>query len=729
MRSTYALTLSLLLAASATVFAQDPPSLPAPTDPVAIGRSEFSGKWYGTIDFGGRVTSIDGDEARAQRYRDLRSGLYANNAVVGRRTQEWSLEAQAWNIGYRDQRYQLDFDRTGRLRGSFLYDQIPLWISADTRTLYTETQPGVFRLEDSMQQSIQAGQTTLHNYTDQAVRFDLKTMRRIGQADLIFNATPNTTIAVDVKNTNRNGAIPYGATFGFSNAVELPMPVDMRTTDLRTSLEWSNDKGLANIGWDGSSFDNTIEQVVWDNPLRYGPDAIGAPSQGRMASWPDNTLTYVHGTGAINTPLNGRLTGYVAFGQGRNNQDLLPHTINTAFSPPPVLSRTTAEAESQMTIAQFTAAMRPAAGFYLNARYRYADVDMQTPVFTRPGGTVAYDTSLSSPAESSEYHSVKRSTLDIEGAFDVAPFTSVKAAYSRQGSDYTHRIFESTDEDVFKLSVDTTGHQRFMLRAQYENRQRTGSGFDPEVLAEVGELSTMRHYDIADRDRRRFTFIGTASLTSMLEVNASAGIGRDRYSASQHGLLTFDSDQYAVGASLVPDDRYNFTASYGWENYTSQQRSRTANDAVQQADPTRDWTTDYTGKVNYFEAAFDINALERTTIRISGDWNRSNDTYLYGLVTGSPLAVPEQLPPVKNELLRTEIDLSYELAKNLRFGVAYWFDDYNVEDFALGPETISGIAFPPVQEGAAPTTNALLLGYQYRPYTAHVGFVRLTYGW
>ena len=44
-------------------------------------------------------------------------------------------------------------------------------------------------------------------------------------------------------------------------------------------------------------------------------------------------------------------------------------------------------------------------------------------------------------------------------------------------------------------------------------------------------------------------------------------------------------------------------------------------------------------------------------MRIAADWNRSNDTYLYGLVTGSPLAVPEQLPPVKNELFRAEIDL------------------------------------------------------------------------
>jgi MtrB/PioB family decaheme-associated outer membrane protein len=729
MRNTYALTFALLLAAAPGAFAQDPPSLPALTDPVAIGRSEFSGKWYGTVDFGGRVTSIDGDEARAQRYRDLRSGIYASNAIAGRRTEDWMFEAQAWNIGYRDQRYQLDIDRVGRLSASFLYDQIPLWISADTKTLYVETQPGVFRLEDSMQQAIQAGQATLHAYTDQAVRFDLKTMRRIGQADMVFNATPNTNIVVQVKNTNRDGHIPFGATFGFSNAVEIPMPVSHRTTDLKTSLEYSNSKGMVRLGWDGSTFDNSIDSVVWDNPLRFGPDISGAPSQGRHTSWADNTLTYVHGTGAVNFPLNGRLTGYAAFGQGRNSTDLLPHTINTAFAPPPPLARTSAEAESQMSIANFTLAMRPTPGFFLNARYRYSDVDVQTPVFDRSKGSVSYDSSLQASNSPSEYHSVKRSSLDVEGAVSVAPYTSLKAGYSRLGSDYTHRIWETTNEDVFKVSVDSTGNQRFMLRAQYENRQRKGEGFEADALAEVGELATMRHFDIADRDRTRFTFIGTAGVTSSIEVNASAGVGRDEYTESQHGLLAFDSNQYSIGANIAPDDRFNLSASYGWEDYSSQQRSRTANDAVQQADPRRDWTTDYTGKVDYFEAGFDINAIERTMIRITGDWNRSNDTYLYGLVTGSPLAVPEQLPPVKNELLRAEIDLTYELSSNLRLGVAYWFDDYKVEDFALGESTISGIAFPPVQEGAAPTTNALLLGYQYRPYTAHVGWVRLTYAW
>ena len=112
-------------------------------------------------------------------------------------------------------------------------------------------------------------------------------------------------------------------------------------------------QGLARFGWDGSTFENSIDSVVWDNPLRFGPDVVGGPSQGRHTSWPNNTLTYLHGTGAVNIPLNGRLTAYAAFGQGRNSTDLLPHTINTAFAPPPPLARTSAEAESQMSVAQF----------------------------------------------------------------------------------------------------------------------------------------------------------------------------------------------------------------------------------------------------------------------------------------------------------------------------------------------------------------------------------------
>ena len=56
-------------------------------------------------------------------------------------------------------------------------------------------------------------------------------------------------------------------------------------------------------------------------------------------------------------------------------------------------------------------------------------------------------------------------------------------------------------------------------------------------------------------------------------------------------------------------------------------------------------------------------------------------------------------------------------------------DDSYVSDFTLSPDVVSGVAQPAVEEGQTGTVNALLLNYFYRPFTAHTGWVRLTYGW
>jgi MtrB/PioB family decaheme-associated outer membrane protein len=720
----------LVLAFAAAASAQDPPTRSQPVDPVAIGQSGFTGRAYGTVDFGGRFRSVTGDEARYQRYRDLTPGPTASNAIYGRRTEDWTFEARAWNIGYRDQKYTVDYNRVGRLSASFLWDQIPLFISRDTRTLYSETSAGTFRIDDPIQQAIQAASNTLRDFEDQATQFDLRTLRKVSQFDLVFLANRETSLNVKVRSADRDGQIPFGGTFGFNNAVELPVPIETRTTDVQSTLEWSHAKGLLRVGWDGSTFDNSVQTVVWDNPLRYGPDISGTPSQGRQALWPNNSLYYVHGTGAYSLPGRGRVTGYVAFGQGRSNEDLLPFTINTALAPV-TLSRTTAEAETQNTVAQATLSMRPVPRFSLSAKYRFSDIDVQTPVFRRDTGSVAYDSTRSATATPSEYHSVRRNSVDVDGAFEVLPFTSLKVGYSLLGSDYTHRIFESTDENVFRVSLDTTGNQYVTVRGLYEDRSRDGDGFNPDALAEVGELATLRHFDVADRDRRRFTLIASVTPGGMFGVNVSAGVGRDEYPNSPNGLRNYDSNQYSVGFDVAPDDdRQSISGAYGWERFNSLQVSRAANNADEQANPLRDWSADYDGDVNYVDLTYTNRFIERTAIRVTLDWTRSKDTYLYGLAPGSPLAVPEQLPPVKNELVRGEVDVAYELTRHIRVGAGYWYDDYYVEDFALGPDTLSGIALPPPNptNPLAPT-NALLLGYQYRPYTAHTGFVRLTYVW
>ena len=63
--------------------------------------------------------------------------------------------------------------------------------------------------------------------------------------------------------------------------------------------------------------------------------------------------------------------------------------------------------------------------------------------------------------------------------------------------------------------------------------------------------------------------------------------------------------------------------------------------------------------------------------------------------------------------------MRYHLTQHLAVGGAYWFDQYRVNDFALGPATLNSLAQP----------SFLMLGYVFRPYTANTVMGRLTYLW
>src|SRR4051812_6690490 len=102
--------------------ASQPAAAPAAEEPT---RSLFDQTWR-QVQIGGRFTSVDGDQARFQRYQDLRDGLlltdfrYANADAAG----NWLYRLTADNVGYRDQRFSGVYQRTGRLVISGLWDEI-----------------------------------------------------------------------------------------------------------------------------------------------------------------------------------------------------------------------------------------------------------------------------------------------------------------------------------------------------------------------------------------------------------------------------------------------------------------------------------------------------------------------------------------------------------------------------------------------------------------------------
>ena len=82
------------------------------------------------------ATSIDGDPARFQRYQDVRDGVMFTDARYASESPEgdWRFRAAADNVGYRDQRYFADYERTGRFKVVGPWDEIPQFYSVDTAT-------------------------------------------------------------------------------------------------------------------------------------------------------------------------------------------------------------------------------------------------------------------------------------------------------------------------------------------------------------------------------------------------------------------------------------------------------------------------------------------------------------------------------------------------------------------------------------------------------------------
>lgn len=703
MRTTFIILTTLLVTSAAPALGQQPTRPARPS---------------GTLDLGLRVTDISGDEARFQRFRDLGDGALLDRFRFGREGDGWLLQLSADHAGRFDQRYTAEFNHNGRMKIAFQWDQVPLFISRDTRTLFSTEAPGVLRIADSIQQGIQSGQLGLADVVSQAQRFDTKSRRDVARLNIVFSPTRDVDVKLALTNTLREGTMPLGTLFSTSNAVELMAPIDTRTTDLASGVEWTGRQGSLRVGYTGSWFDTRVSTLVWDNPLAL-TDSATTPSQGRYALAPDSTLHAVTTAGALKLPAHSRVTGSVSVGAWRQNDALLPFTINTAIAPIP-LDRSTADAKARTLAMNYTVTSRPRPYVWLNARFRYYDFDNRTPEF-HVLQYVRHDQSLGvRPREGTEALSYTRHNFDVDTSLTPLPFSAIRVGYGRDWTDRTHRIFERTTEDTVRASLDSTKPGWLTARAIVERSRRTGAGFDEEALTVVGEQPAMRHFDIADRDRNRVTGLVQITPTSVIGLSASAAVGHDDYRNSGFGLRDNKSRMYSMTFDVTPGEAIAAGLSYAVERYTALQNSRNAAPGAQFVDPTRDWATDSADKVHTVTTNFDLPRLpRRSELHLAYDVTRSRATYVYRLPIGSTLAAGEQLPPVLNELQTGTADFRIAMTDRLAIGFTYWYERYDVEDFQLGPARVDPLNQP----------GSLLLGYVYRPYTANSGWVRLIVTW
>ena len=429
-------------------------------------------------------------------------------------------------------------------------------------------------------------------------------------------------------------------------------------------------------------------------PALYSPGE--GTSQGRMDLWPDTSMNMVSGTATYKLPARTRAYANLGFSALSNNDPLLPHTINTAIPVIP-LPRANADVSATVTSALVGYGGRPADKVWFNLRYKLYDWDNDTPhVDTAHGSTtfpveeyVRFDQVVEEfiAGAGAEPFSYRRQYFDSDVSYSLLPFTALRVGFSRETDRRTFREFERTAENTVRVALDTTGWNYLQLRAQYHYAKRTGSGFDEEVFdAEQEGFAEPRQFDISDRNRNRFTLLATGTPSDKFSVNAQVGLFRDERPDSPFGLINSDGTFYSLGLDVTPVQKVAMGVTWGWDGYSSFQRSRTANPGPQETDPRRDWTTDVDDHANSVYAYVDLlQVLAKTDIRYAFDWMDGLNDTTYGLrpdqtiFTTVPLI---QLPNTSHTITRSMLDVMYRVSRRFGAGGSWYYEGYDVSDWA-----------------------------------------------
>ena len=705
----------------APVAAQTPPApqTPAPQAPVADSSRSLFEVEPNQFLIGGRVTTVDGDPARFQRYQDYRDGLLFSGGRYLREDPKFTFNAMADNLGYRDQRYAAAYNRTGKFTVSGMWDQIPQFYSVDTKTAYTSGGDGTLVLDDATQQRIQSGDPAkLNLYVPIAPQFDLKETRDIGRFD--FRATPTTMVDVFANFTTQRhkGELPWGASFGFNNDVEVALPYDSRANDLMIGTEWTNTTNLLRVAYSGSWFDNLDDPLIWDSPLRL-TDAVDNPGRGRMALWPSNSAQTVSFTGYTKMAHRTQLTGFLSYGVWSNDEPLQPFTINSVLRQI-ALPRDTTEGEANVLTTNLNLTSRPVTDWRFGARLRHYGYDNQTPA-TSITEYSNYDSNISqTPTGGPDLFAHSRTTFDADATYEGLRYVGLTAGFTHNNNGYDARLFESSGENVFRLSADAVGTNWLTFRVLYEHGDRDGSGLDETVLTSIHEQPKMRHYDVANRTRDRFTGQFDIVPNDMWSFSFSTGIGQDEYPDSFYGLQKHDVRTWSVGADFRNPQGFGAGITYNYEKYEGRQVSHEGDSSdAQFNDPLRDWTSDASEQVDYFSLYLTPPRIGKAEVRLSYDYSFATANNVYAIPAGSPIVTPNQLPEVFNKLQQLRLDGRYRISSRVAATVSYLYEPFRVFDYAFDPSVVNGIAQP----------STLVMGYVYRPYTAHSTVFGIRFVW
>lgn len=609
------------------------------------------------------------------------------------------LDLKIRDLGLDTRSLDVEGGRQGRYRLFLTYDEIPHNISDSAKTPYLGNSPylgsGDATLElptDWVTAGSTAGMTELAGSLRNA---DLDTQRKRFGIGGAFIPARKWETSFNFRHEVRDGQLASGGAF-FFNAAQLVEPIDYVTDELEAAVTYTTGKWQARLAYYGSFFNNHDEALAWQNA--YNPLVAGADA-GQLALPPDNQFHQVLLASSYQLSDRTRVSGDIAVGRMEQNENLLAATINPNITV--ALPRTSADAEVETLTANLKADSAITGKLRLNAAYRYNDRDNTTPSDLFEWVTTD---SFVNPLRRNLPYSFTDNTGKVGADYRFNGRTRLSAGYDYQKRERTNQEVRDTTENTIWARFRMRAGDYADLELGAGHGDRDASNYDPVAETDPAENPLLRKYNMADRTRDTGSI--HAGLTPHERVNIGLDIdySKDDYSDSVVGLTESRDTRYNADVAVILTDVTTLTAFGNREEIKSEQ-------AGSQVFAAPDWFAKNDDTFDTFGIGVK-HQLIKDKLDVGADYVWSRSTGEIAVDNGSS---PADFPDLKTSLDTLNLYASYRLRDNLTLRAAYWYEEYDSNDWML-----DGV-------GVATIPNVIAFGEQSPHYDVHVVTMSVRY--
>jgi MtrB/PioB family decaheme-associated outer membrane protein len=503
-------------------------------------------------------------------------------------------------------------------------------------------------------------------------------------------------LRADYTRREREGQNRASGSFLF-DAAEFTTPIDYATDDFEVALTYAADRWQTSLTYFGSLFSNDNDSLTWDNAFTAAPGS----DTGQLAQPPDNESHQVSLAGSMLLPARTTLNGQLSLGRLSQDESLLPYTTNSFLVTNPLPVNVTDAAVDTMNV-NIRAVSTPWSKVTLEGEYRYNDFDNDTPVNLYD--YVITDTLPAADAASSRAYDYERQEIKLRSEFRISAAVQAQIGFDNERFERERQDRSRTTTNRLWVQFRTRPVDGVTLNVDLFADDRDGSGYNTVENPAAPENPLMRKYNMADREREGVKFRGSVYRWQHVDLGFEFEYSKDKYDNSQVGLTESESVRFGTDLTwLLPDNASAYASLYNEDVQTDQSNS--------QSFSLPDWAA--TSDDRFTTAALGLVYPEIISrLDASFEYNWSNSV---GETNNWTNGLPGSFPDLRSKRQNIRVGLSYPYSKSLTFGLDYFFESLDSDDWYL--------------EGVQPDTirNLLALGVEPWDYDTSVIYFSVRY--